>query len=121
VWASRPKRAHTIKENVDEVFAILPFEEAFYESYKMPVHYVGHPLLDVIHQYTFQKDFKEKYHLSSPYIALLPGSRKQEIRKVLEVMLQTAKQVTTYNFVIAVAPAIPLSFYEKLIQETGIA
>ena len=66
------------------------------------------------------KDFKEKYHLTSPYIALLPGSRKQEIRRVLEVMLQTAKQVTTYNFVIAVAPAIPLSFYEKLIQDTGI-
>jgi len=120
VWASRPKRAYAIKENVDELFTILPFEEAFYEQYDMRVNYVGHPLLDVTTSYPFQENFIKKHQLPTPYIALLPGSRKQEIRRVLPILLATVKRFPTHQFVLAAAPAISLEFYETLIKEAAM-
>ena len=124
VWASRPKRAYTIKENVDQLFAILPFEENFYKNYGMTINYVGHPLLDVIAQFEQEVDFLQKYAINKPLIALLPGSRKQEIERVLSILLPIIPLFQAYQFVIAVAPSIPLSFYEKLIaasrQETQV-
>lgn len=135
VWASRPKRANTIKENVDELFTILPFEGAFYEQYNIRVNYVGHPLLDVLSTYPFQHNFIEQHQLTQPYIALLPGSRRQEIKRVLKVFLSLVKKYNfrgdslsfkigdkgNYQFVIAAAPAIPISYYVSLLKEVGVS
>ena len=121
VWASRPKRTYTIKENVDEIFTILPFEETFYEQYDVPVNYVGHPLLDVTTTYPFQKNFVAQHQLQLPYIALLPGSRKQEIRRILPLLLTATKKFPTYQFVLAAAPAISLEFYNVLIKEATVS
>ncbi len=119
VWASRSDRAKDIKLYVDQLFATLPFEPAFYEQYGMPINFVGHPLLDVVDQYSFDPSFLTRHHIHQPIIALLPGSRKQEINKVLEVLLPVVESFRNYQFVIAAAPAIPLSFYQDIIARRG--
>ena len=120
VWASRPKRAYEIQQNIDQLFAILPFEEDFYKNYGMKINYVGHPLLDVVSQFEPAIDFLQKHDIHQPIIALLPGSRKQEIERVLSILLPIIPLFKDYQFVIAAAPSIPLFFYEKLIEESGI-
>ena len=119
VWASRSDRAKDIKQYVDQLFATLPFERAFYEKYGMPINFVGHPLLDVVDQYLFDASFLSTHHINQPIIALLPGSRKQEINKVLAVLLPIVDFFKDYQFVIAAAPAIPLSFYKDIIAKTS--
>ena len=118
VWASRSDRAKEIQQYVDQLFAILPFEKAFYKKYGMDINFVGHPLLDVVEEYPFDASFLTDYNITQPIIALLPGSRKQEINKVLEVLLPVVQFFPNYQFVIAVAPAIPLSFYKDIIAKT---
>jgi len=120
VWASRPKRAYTIKQNIDQLFAILPFEADFYKTYGMSINYVGHPLLDVVAQFEPAIDFLQKHQLHKPLIALLPGSRKQEIKRVLGILLPVVSTFSNYQFVIAAAPSISLSFYKELIAASGI-
>ena len=120
VWASRPKRAYAIQENIDQLFATLPFEAAFYKDYGMTINYVGHPLLDVVSQFAPRADFLQNHHIHKPLIALLPGSRKQEIERVLSILLPVVPLFKDYQFVIAAAPAIALSFYKKLMEESGI-
>ncbi len=115
VWASRSDRAKEIKLYVDQLFAILPFEQEFYKKYGMTINFVGHPLLDVVENYQFDASFLRHHNITQPIIALLPGSRKQEINKVLEVLLPVIEFFQDYQFVIALAPAIPLSFYENII------
>lgn len=119
VWASRSDRAKDIKLYVDQLFATLPFERAFYKKYGMPINFVGHPLLDVVDQYSFDPSFLSTHNINRPIIALLPGSRKQEINKVLEVLLPVVDFFKDYQFVIAAAPAIPLSFYKEIIDRRG--
>lgn len=117
VWASRPGRVQQIKKNIDHMYVVLPFVKSFYEKYDYAVKYVGHPLVDAIaaHQKTATKDFKTKYQLSNaPIIALLPGSRKQEITAMLGVMLQVCKEFASYQVIIAAAPSQEIAFYEEL-------
>lgn len=118
IWASRPKRVFKVKAFVNRMFVVLPFEKDFYKKYGVMVDYVGHPLLDVIKAYHFDKQFLEKYCIQKPIIALLPGSRKQEIKALLPPMLSLIKLFPSYQFVIAAAPSIPLSFYEGLIRKS---
>lgn len=128
VWASRESRVEKIKAYVDQLFVILPFEKAFYQRHGMEVDFVGHPLLDAIAAYKeATKGFPEGgslLELSSlknrPIIALLPGSRKQEIEVVLKEMLLLVEHFIDYQFVIGVAPSIPIIFYEKVISTVGI-
>ncbi len=138
VWASRQNRVHKIKQYVDRLFVILPFEKDFYQQFGMEVDYVGHPLLDAIevfretNEYQFSVenppakplDYKKiatnKKQYPKPIITLLPGSRQQEITIVLEIMLTLVHQFSAYQFMIAVAPAIPLPFYEDIITRSGI-
>ena len=120
IWASRPKRALTIKENVDQLFAILPFEEPFYQQYGMSINYVGHPLLDALADFEFDEKFLEKEAIQLPIIALLPGSRRQEIARILEVLLPLVEAFEDYQFVIAAAAAIPTSFYNTIIDQSNI-
>lgn len=118
VWASRAKRVYDIKKDVDQMFVILPFEKKFYAKYNYNVSFVGHPLIDAIAEIPQidPKDFRKKHKLSSkPIIALLPGSRKQEITKMLEVMLSLINDFKEYQFVIAGAPSQEKAFYKSII------
>lgn len=116
IWAWNQKRVHQIKKVVDKMFVILPFEEGFYKKFDYKVDFVGHPLIDCISEYPriSSENFKEKYQLSEkPIIALLPGSRKQEITAMLNIMLSVTNNFPDYQFVIAGAPSQPLSFYKQ--------
>jgi lipid-A-disaccharide synthase len=124
IWAWKENRIHQIKRDVDEMYVILPFEKDFYEKkHQFPVHFVGHPLIDGIRnrKQISEKLFRETYQLSEkPIIALLPGSRKQEIKKLLSVMLKMADVFTDYQFVIAGAPSQDFEFYQPFITKDNV-
>ena len=123
VWASRAGRVQAIKRDVDYMYVILPFEEEFYKKYDYTVDFVGHPLIDAIESYssTDEVNFREEYNLSNnPIIALLPGSRKQEITKMLSVMLSVTEDFKSYEFVIAGAPSQEYEFYKPFLQHKNI-
>jgi lipid-A-disaccharide synthase len=119
IWAWKENRVKKIKANIDLMCVILPFEKAFYAKHNMAVHYVGHPLLDAIHsyKYTSKSEFIEKNNLSNlPIVALLPGSRKQEIRAMLLAMLK-ATDGYKGQVIIAGAPSAPSAWYEEFLNE----
>lgn len=117
VWAWKQKRVHKIKKVVDQMFVILPFEKAFYAKFGMEVEFVGHPLLDAIDNYQAQLervDLREKHQLDErPIIALLPGSRIQEVKKKLPIMLDSIVDREKYQLVIAGAPSLEVDFYNQ--------
>jgi lipid-A-disaccharide synthase len=118
IWAWHTSRVHQIKANVDRMYVILPFEKDFYAKYNCEVDFVGHPLLDVVKGYAAAPDFRSKNGLTeAPIIALLPGSRKQEIIRMLSVMLEMVPLFPQYQFVIAGAPSMPVAFYEQILAE----
>lgn len=118
LWAWNAKRVHGIKANIDRLYVILPFEKDFYEGYDYDVDFVGHPLLDVIEDFPENPEFRTEHSLDErPIIALLPGSRKQEISTMLETMLDVVDHFSDYQFVIGGAPAIPVSFYQNIISQ----
>ena len=119
VWASRAGRVEAIKRDIDNMYVILPFEKAFYQKYNYDVTFVGHPLIDAIadRKLIDGKTFREEHDLSDkPIIALLPGSRKQEITKMLSVMLKMISKFKSYQFVIAGAPSQDYEFYKQFIK-----
>ena len=123
VWASRSDRVETIKRDIDRMFVTLPFEKEFYKKYNYDVHFVGHPLLDAIadRPQVDESLFKKEHNLSNkPIIALLPGSRKQEITKMLSVMLKMAEKFNDYQFVIAGAPSQDYDFYKQFIKTDNV-
>ena len=123
VWASRSSRVHKIKKVVDKMFVILPFEKEFYKKFDYDVTFVGHPLIDAIANKGLVKitQFRKEYNLSEkPIIALLPGSRKQEITKMLSVMLSVSDSFQEYQFVIAGAPSQNLEFYKNIIGKRNV-
>lgn len=118
IWAWHTSRVHQIKANVDRMYVILPFEKEFYAKYDCAVDFVGHPLLDVVKGYKAAPDFRSKNGLDErPIIALLPGSRRQEISRMLSVMLEMAPLFPAHQFVIAGAPSMPAAFYEVILAE----
>ncbi len=118
VWAWKKSRVHAIKKYVDKMLVILPFEKDFYAKYDYQVEFVGHPLLDALpKEFSNEKLFRIENGLSEkPIIALLPGSRKQEISKMLKVMLSIVDYFPDYQFVIAGAPSIEDNFYQAIIN-----
>jgi lipid-A-disaccharide synthase len=123
VWASRAGRVEKIKRDVDAMYVILPFEKAFYKKYNCDVHFVGHPLIDAIADRPKVEEaaFRKAHHLSDkPIIALLPGSRKQEITKMLGVMLSLVNDFKDYQFIIAGAPSQDFSFYQSFIRQDNV-
>jgi lipid-A-disaccharide synthase len=124
IWAWKENRITAIKHDIDKMYVILPFEKDFYEvKHQFPVEFVGHPLIDAIHNQSGidANTFKQENHLSEkPIIAILPGSRKQEISKMLSVMLSVVKDFPDYQFVIAGAPSQELSFYQQFISGENI-
>jgi lipid-A-disaccharide synthase len=111
IWAWKQKRVFKIKETVDRVFCILPFEKDFYTKHNYPADFVGHPLLDSVARFEESKAVEDD---GRKIIAVLPGSRKQELRKILPPMLEVAKSFPQYRFVIGGAPGQPLSFYKEI-------
>ncbi len=118
IWAWKENRVHSIKKYVDKMLVILPFEKAFYKKWNYEVEYVGHPLVEVIEEFENQKSKPDSYRVENQklVIALLPGSRRQEILKKLPVMLQVAKHYPDYKFIVAKAPGLPDEFYNELLQ-----
>ena len=124
IWAWKENRIKAIKRDVDAMYVILPFEKDFYEEkHQYPVHFVGHPLLDAIaaRKEVSEEVFKRENGLDErPIIALLPGSRKQEIAKMLSVMLSVVESYHQYQFVIAGAPSLGYDFYKQFIKEEHV-
>ena len=124
IWAWKENRIKEIKRDVDEMYVILPFEKEFYEhKHGYKVHFVGHPLLDAIQKKNpvHPQDFRKTWDLDPrPVIALLPGSRKQEISKMLEIMLSITDDFKDYQFVIAGAPSQEEEFYKKYIRKKNV-
>lgn len=120
IWAWKTGRVKTIKKFVDRMFVILPFEKDFYSKYDYKVDFVGHPLLDALKdlpELDLQK-LKAKNELDHrKIVALLPGSRKQEIKVMLPIMLSVAKDFPDYQFVVAAAPSQEEAFYKSVAGE----
>jgi len=124
IWAWKQSRVHKIKRDVGRMLTILPFEKDFYASFNFEVDFVGHPLLDAIKDRPEVKRDEGLANLGidksqGPLVAILPGSRKQEIKTMLPLMLQTVR-ARKVNYVIAGAPSQDLSFYQEVSGETDL-
>ena len=123
LWAWNEKRIKKIKKYIDSLYVILPFEKEFFETkHKYPVKFLGHPLLDSI------SNFKKNYDSSSEQIitnkkeviAILPGSRKQEIKKILNTVIKIVDYFPDHQFIVAGAPNIKLSYYKSILKNKRI-
>jgi lipid-A-disaccharide synthase len=125
IWAWKENRISAIKRDIDKMYVILPFEKDYYEiNHTMPVNFVGHPLIDAIadRNPTDETLFRQTHELNQkPIIALLPGSRKQEITKMLSVMISVVKSFPDYQFVIAGAPSQDPKFYSSFIKNKNVS
>jgi lipid-A-disaccharide synthase len=124
IWAWKENRIKDIKRDIHKLYVILPFEKEFYENkHQYPVTFVGHPLIDAISQRTKieKAAFLQENNLDDkPIIALLPGSRKQEITKMLGIMLSVVNNYPDYQFVIAGAPSQEYSFYQQFLSTKNV-
>lgn len=122
VWAWNTGRVKSLKKYVDRIFSILPFEPAFFKKHDCEVDYVGNPVNDSVHQFRLNPDFRKKYGLSDkPIIAVLPGSRKQEIEHMLAYMVAVYPPfIRDYQFVIAAVPHFPAKYYENFKRHEDI-
>ncbi len=120
IWAWKQNRVHKIKKCVDRMFVVLPFEKDFYKKFDYDVSFVGHPLLDVISETNrdFEKFVSENHLPNKPIIALLPGSRKQEIATMLPIMLSVKNEFPNHLFVVAGAPGQAPEFYTPLLHNS---
>lgn len=113
VWAWKEGRVKTLKKSVDRMLTILPFEKAFYKKYNWDVDYVGHPLVEVVENFISKHQYIQK---DEKLVALLPGSRKQEIEKKLPVMLEATKSFTDHRFIVAKAPSLPETYFDEMLR-----
>lgn len=122
VWAWKKNRVYDIKKYVKKLYTILPFEKAFYLQYNYEVDYLGHPLLDAVANYKAENN-SESYvwkNEGRPLVALLPGSRVQELTKILPKMLEVEKQFPHCDFIIAGVLALGDDFYQSFLKESSI-
>ncbi|MFD2920193.1 lipid-A-disaccharide synthase [Terrimonas rubra] len=118
VWAWKANRVKMMKQCIDKMLVILPFEKDYFKNkWNWEVEYVGHPLVNVIDEAMQQQPVQKLS--GKPVVALLPGSRKQEIKVKLPIMLQVAKQFADYQFIVAKAPGLDESFYDEMLQGYG--
>lgn len=122
IWAWNTGRARKIKKNVDKLFSIMPFESDFYAKYNVPVVYSGNPLMDAIDKRPYKNEgfeaFVKRNNLENrPIIALLAGSRKQEISRLLPEMLAMVEHFPDFQFVIAGAPSFTFADYEEYLRD----
>lgn len=121
IWAWKTKRVYKVKRYVDEMFTIFPFETDFYSKYDYKVHYVGNPTVDELASrpnrgQTFKEFILKNCLTEKPIIALLAGSRSQEIIRILPVLAEVMKRFPEYQFVIAGAPSQPIALYDKILR-----
>ena len=123
IWAWKEYRIKDIRRYVDEMFSILPFEVPFYAKHHFPIHYIGNPSVDSVAQFKgsyteSRKEFCNRHNLNPeiPIVAVLAGSRKQEINDNLPIMLAATKHFNNFQWVIAGAPGIEKSMYDKLMD-----
>lgn len=112
VWAWHSSRIKQLKQFCDQLLVILPFEESWFADHGAKATYVGHPLIDAIRTYQYQEDFTQKHELDSDYVAVLPGSRTQEIQLLLPVMIEAARS-THRQIVVSKVPHQPASVYQQ--------
>ncbi|MFV0392185.1 MAG: lipid-A-disaccharide synthase [Paludibacteraceae bacterium] len=125
IWAWKKFRIRQIKKYIDKMFTILPFETEFYKKHNYKVNYVGNPTVDSIAERPNQNQTFEEFCLSNDLInksiiAVLPGSRKQEIDKCLPIMLEALKDFSTHQIVVSGAPGIPSDYYLRFIKKNDI-
>lgn len=122
IWAWGRRRIHTIRKTVDRMIAILPFEEEMYRKAGVPCTFVGHPLLDRVKPSKSREALREEFQLGGfeRMIALLPGSREPEVRRILPIMMKTAqilqKEIPALRFFLTQAPHVPHEVYEQILK-----
>ncbi len=123
IWAWKESRIKSIKKNIDKMFVILPFEKDFYKKHNYEVDFVGHPLIDAVNSRVKIDDetFRKEFNLDErPIISILPGSRKQEIKKSLPLMLSVKDNFKKYQFIIAGAPSLGTEYYQQFIKDEQV-
>ncbi len=125
IWAWKQNRVYKIRRVVDEMYTILPFEKKFYQKFNFEVKYVGHPLVDAIQDFKRtalpEMQFRSKYKLSNkPILSLLPGSRNQEIKTKLPIMLKAAESFSDFQIIVAGAPNKSQDFYKSIASNKSI-
>ncbi len=114
VWAWKQKRALKIKEYIDVLYSIMPFEKTFFKKLDYDITYIGNPLMDAIDEFQ-KKNIAPKN--KKKLIGIIPGSRKQEIEKMLPLMIEVADSISDYEFVIAATPSFEKSYYESFFKQ----
>jgi lipid-A-disaccharide synthase len=121
VWAWNQKRVLKIKRVVDHLFCILPFEVEFYKKWGMEVDYVGNPLLDALAKKEIDPGFRANAEFNNkPIVALLPGSRKMEISKLMPLMVQISTKFPSHQFIIAGAPNFSEDYYKQFFGQQSL-
>jgi lipid-A-disaccharide synthase len=126
IWAWKEYRIKNIKRDIAEMFSILPFEVPFYEKYQYPIHYIGNPSVEEVDNYlathpdTFENFVQDNQLSGKPIIALLAGSRQQEIQSNLPDMIRVASTFPNYDIVLAAAPGIDSNFYDTYTKNENI-
>jgi lipid-A-disaccharide synthase len=125
IWAWKQSRVKKIQRYVDKMLVILPFEKAFYNQFGVDVEFVGHPLLDALEQVqkgNTVREFREHNNIpDKPLVAILPGSRKQEISRLLHIMATVASEFPDHHFVIAGLNAYPAGFYKSFFSGLNVS
>lgn len=122
VWAWYQSRAKELKSNVDRMFCILPFEKDFYKKFDWEVDYVGNPVLDAVKEFEPDPKFLSKHNLaeSRQLVALLPGSRKSELVKIIPLMVKVVEANPDYQFVVAAVKSMPDSLYFPIARHPNV-
>ncbi len=125
IWAWKQNRIKTIKKAVDKMLVILPFEKDFYARFGMDIEFVGHPLLDEVlplKQSNNYTDFRSMNGLpAKPLVALLPGSREQEVSRMLQGMTEVASEFPRHQFVVAGVSSLGMQFYEDFVRLENVS
>jgi lipid-A-disaccharide synthase len=121
VWAWNTGRARRLKKLVERMFCILPFEKAFYKQFDWEVDYVGSPVLDAVKSFRPDASFIRKNNFAGNVIALLPGSRKIELRRMIPVMAAVARKNPQYQFVVAAVKTLPQELYQPLAEISNVS
>ncbi len=125
IWAWKQNRIKTIKKTVDKMLVILPFEKEFYARFGMEVEFVGHPLLDEVLPIRKSNNFADFRSVNDlpdkPVVALLPGSRKQEVNRMLKGMTEVAADFPVHQFVVAGVSSLGMEFYEDFVQLENVS
>lgn len=114
IWAWHQSRAYQLKASADKMFVILPFEKAFYKKFDIDAEYVGNPVCDAIRKFTPESNFQEKTGVKNPIAALLPGSRRMELVRILPVMEEVCRQNTDIQFLVAAVSNLDPRLYENI-------